>query len=45
MSKEKEMQVLDQVLHELLKEADTALAALEKIASVCPSVLEKDTPS
>ncbi|MGB9661796.1 MAG: hypothetical protein ACPL5F_07215 [Moorellaceae bacterium] len=44
MSDEK-MQILDQVLHELLSEADTALAALEKIASVCPSVLEKDTPS
>ena len=43
MSDEK-MQILDQVLRELLSEADTALAALEKIASVCPSVLRKHTP-
>ncbi|MCG0278985.1 MAG: hypothetical protein L5656_10770 [Thermanaeromonas sp.] len=39
------MQILDQVLRELLSEADTALAALDKIASVCPSVLIKDTPA
>ena len=39
------MQILDQVLRELLSEADTALAALEKIASVCPSVLKKHKPS
>lgn len=45
MSKEKEMQVLDEVLRELLSEADTALVALEKISSVCPGVLRKHNPS
>jgi hypothetical protein len=38
MMKEK-LQILEEALQELLKEASAALAALERIAGACPSVI------
>lgn len=36
------LEALENVLQELLSEANTALAVLDKIASTCPSVLKKE---